>query len=106
MIATSIRFKGHRCFKDHFVGFDEIRPVNVMIGKNNSGKSQMLDFVEALCANEVSKKGWECEIDGAFDEGTLRVVFADNTSGGELGGEHWNDHGRLLVGANVHFTLD
>ncbi len=106
MIAKSIRFKGHRCFKDHFAGFDQIRPVNVMIGKNNSGKSQMLDFVEALCANSVAKKGWSCEITALLDEGSLQAAFPPNTSAGELGGNHWHDHGRLFVGETVRFALD
>jgi len=105
MIAQSIRFKGHRCFKDHFAGFDEIRPVNIMIGKNNSGKSQMLDFVDALCTGSVAKKGWSCEIAAVLDEATLKRVFPQGMSGGELGGYYWEDHGRHFVGEKIHFTL-
>ena len=51
MQADSILFRGHRCFKDTFAGFERILPVNVLIGRNNSGKSQMLDFVEAFAIN-------------------------------------------------------
>lgn len=106
MIAQSIRFMGHRCFKDHFAGFDEIRPVNIMIGKNNSGKSQMLDFVEALCAGDVAKKGWSCEITSILDEVSLKQIFPPNRSQGELGGNHWDDHGRFFLGQKVHYKLD
>jgi hypothetical protein len=106
MIAQSIRFKGHRCFRDHFVGFDEIRPINIMIGKNNSGKSQMLDLVETLCASNTAKRGWRCEVHAVFDEASLQRAFPANTSGGALGGNHWQQHGCLFVGKNVRFTLN
>src|SRR3954451_18283847 len=105
MIATSIRFKGHRCFKDHFVGFDEIRPINIMIGKNNSGKSQMLDFAEALCSKDIAKLGWSCEITAELDGESLATVFPRNLSQGDLGGNHWDDHGRHFVGKSVSFKL-
>lgn len=49
MNIDSIYFKGHSCFKKEWAGFDTIKPINVIIGLNNSGKSRLLDLVEALC---------------------------------------------------------
>ena len=49
MNIDSIYFKGYSCFKKDWAGFDTIKPVNVIIGRNNSGKSHLLDLVEALC---------------------------------------------------------
>ena len=46
MKADSIYFKGYSCFKKDWAGFDEIKPINVIIGRNNSGKSHLLDLVE------------------------------------------------------------
>ena len=53
MKAESIYFKGHSCFKNNWAGFDEIKPINVIIGRNNSGKSHLLDLVEALCDGKL-----------------------------------------------------
>ena len=44
MIVDSIYFKGHTCFKNEWSGFDTIKPINVIIGRNNSGKSHLLDL--------------------------------------------------------------
>jgi putative ATP-dependent endonuclease of the OLD family len=48
-----IRFKGYRCFED-WAGFDEIKPVNIVIGRNNSGKSTLMKLVEFV----AKKSGW------------------------------------------------
>ena len=56
MIVDSIHFKGHTCFKKEWSGFDRVRPINVIIGRNNSGKSHLLDLVDALCANRLDSR--------------------------------------------------
>ena len=48
MIVDSIYFKGHRCFRNEWSGFETVKPLNVVIGRNNSGKSNLLDLVEAV----------------------------------------------------------
>jgi putative ATP-dependent endonuclease of OLD family len=35
-----------KCFGDNPAGFDAIKPINIAIGRNNSGKSTLLDVVE------------------------------------------------------------
>ena len=37
MNIDSIKFRGHRCFKTEWTGFECIEPVNVIIGRNNTG---------------------------------------------------------------------
>lgn len=54
MIADSIFFSGHRCFKKDWAGFDSIKPINVIIGRNNSGKSHLLDLADALCSGKLN----------------------------------------------------
>jgi len=48
MNIDSVKFKGYRCFKNDWAGFEAIKPINVIIGRNNSGKSHLLDLVAAL----------------------------------------------------------
>ena len=88
MKADSIYFKGYSCFKKDWAGFDEIKPINVIIGRNNSGKSHLLDLVEALCDGKLFDRGWDYRCRGVLDENSLQRVFSENTSEGTLGGNH------------------
>jgi|GEM_PF-2267096 len=38
MIPSSVKFKGYRCFRDHWAGFYEFKAINVIVGRNNTGK--------------------------------------------------------------------
>lgn len=105
MIATSVKYRGHRCFKQNWTGFDTLRPINVLIGKNNTGKSHLIDFVEALCAETPYRKEWECLCEGVLEEAELKRVFLETTSGGDLPGNHWREHGQCFIGKRVSWTL-
>ena len=111
MIANSIYFMGHRCFNNEWSGFQAIKPINVIIGRNNSGKSHLLDLVESVCekfliGNELMKRGCRFKAYGVLEQQDLIEAFPPNVSGGLLGGNHWNDHGKLLVGAHVNWEID
>ena len=96
MIADSIYFKGHTCFKNEWSGFATIKPINVIIGRNNSGKSHLLDLVEALCSGNFPRSGWQYRCSGTLDAVSLQAEFSTNLGGGELDGiNHWRDHGKL-----------
>lgn len=106
MKADCVYYKGHLCFKTEWAGFDSIKPINVIIGRNNSGKSHLLDLVEALSEGQESGRGWQCRYRGILDEASLRSVFQENTEGGSLAGDHWNDHGRHFVDTEVIWETD
>ena len=102
MKADSVYFKGHLCFQKEWAGFDTIKPINVIIGRNNSGKSHLLDLVEALSQGELGSRGWQYRCRGVLDEESLRRRFDQSHSEGELRGNHWQDHGQHFV--NVEIT--
>jgi putative ATP-dependent endonuclease of OLD family len=106
MIAESVKFRGHGCFKNEWVGFDAIKPVNVIIGRNNTGKSHLLDFVSALCSNILCQTSRHLKCKGKFDEQSLKLHFREGVSGGHLGGYHWDNHGRLFVGTEVYWEAN
>ena len=64
--ADSIHFKGHLCFQEEWAGFDAIKPINVIIGRNNSGKSHLLDLVDALAQGNLGGRGWQYRCRGAL----------------------------------------
>ena len=101
MNIDSIHFKGYSCFKENWAGFDTIKPINVIIGRNNSGKSHLLDFVESLCSDKPFRREWQYRYSGKLDEKSLKEVFSEHTNGDDLNGNHWHDHGLHLVNAIV-----
>ncbi|MBW8034938.1 MAG: AAA family ATPase [Planctomycetes bacterium] len=42
----SFKTANFKCFGEQEQGFDEIKPINVIIGRNNSGKSTLLDLLQ------------------------------------------------------------
>ena len=47
MYDISIKIKNYKCFIEP-EGFDEIKRMNIIIGRNNSGKSSLLDVIERI----------------------------------------------------------
>ena len=107
MIVDSIYFKGHTCFKNEWSGFDTIKPINVLIGRNNAGKSHLLELVEALCSGQFDNRGWQYRCSGTLDSASLKAGFSPDIGGGELGGTNdWQYHGRHFVDAKVTWETD
>ena len=104
--ADSVYFKGHLCFQKEWAGFDTIKPINVIIGRNNSGKSHLLDLVEALSETQLSGRGWRTQCRGVLDEKSLRGGFDEMTSGGDLLNNHWHHHGKLFVDKPIAWEID
>src|SRR6266496_500690 len=82
MIADSVSFRGHRCFKKEWAGFESTKPINVIIGRNNTGKSHLLDLAAALCEGKLEGRGWRYLFRGVLDEGSLKPFFQEHTSEG------------------------
>jgi putative ATP-dependent endonuclease of the OLD family len=106
MIIDSLKFRGHGCFISEWAGFDRIKPVNLIIGRNNSGKSQLLDLVSMMCAGLEKNTNSEFLCSGVLDEITLGPKFLHIYSGGDLPENHWNEHGITLLGLPVEWQRD
>jgi AAA15 family ATPase/GTPase len=101
---VSVKVKNHKCFRDEFAGFDKIELINIIIGRNNSGKSALLDIL-GFATSKNQTNGEVIKYDDDISEGELKSVFREGTSDGELGGNHWRDHGRHLSGLRVSYEI-
>lgn len=82
----NIRFKGYKVFSDQqYVSVENLSPVNVIIGKNNSGKTSLLDILETIFASKANLKvGFDVEdiqFDLPFDSYMVNSVFSGGLSG-------------------------
>ena len=91
-IYQSVSFKGYKSFDDDtFALIENIGNVNVIIGKNNSGKSSIVDIFE--CINKSHKRSPiinVSQIDAYFKVDKLAIDgnFRGNVSGGGIPGNH------------------
>ncbi|HEX7652473.1 MAG TPA: hypothetical protein VF607_03135, partial [Verrucomicrobiae bacterium] len=96
MIADEIYFKGYSCFQE-WVGFKKIEFLNVIIGRNNSGKSHLIDLAEKLCEPSLRSINLTAKCTGKLSTEDLTSVFHHNNNGGDLLDNHWLFHGTHFV---------
>jgi AAA15 family ATPase/GTPase len=109
-LDISFKIKNYKCFRDEFVGFDKIKPVNIIIGRNNSGKSSMLDILPFLTDKKSLDDGLEdgivLQIEDEILEEELKSVFKPGSFGGSLrGNDLWDSHGCMLLGLRVSYEI-
>lgn len=103
MNYLSVEFAGHRCFSG-WAGFSTTPTATVIIGRNNTGKSQLLELVR-LCCDTTASAQVSYRFTGILEEQDLRPWFPENHSGGQLHGNHWRDHGATLVGKQCTWEI-
>lgn len=100
----NVYFKNYKCFKE-YVGFSKITTSNVIIGKNNIGKSSLVDLLRILIESDINDPV-RIKCDVSLDESILRNYFREDTRGGDIPGvNHWYEMGRLLVGFKIPIEL-
>ena len=117
MKPHNLKLKNYDCFGENWIGFEEFKPITIIIGRNNSGKSRLLDLIEVLSKTPLNKLGLDVKCSAKFTEKFLEECFSKTHSGGELspnmmnGGfhkaySHWNIHGQHLIGFPVSWEID
>ena len=108
---TVIKIKNYKSFGATEQGYTGIRPINLIIGRNNTGKSTLLDLVDyATEPKDLSGLGHrgqhpEVILVSELAEPELRRVFQETTSGGNIGGNHWI-FGRRWIGKPLTCRLE
>lgn len=112
LLNFSVKAKNLKCFGDNEQGFEQIKAINLIIGRNNSGKSTLIDLIEYVVKGGDAPEGhWhdrnkpEIIAEAPLSEAELRRVFPDGTSGGGIPGRnHWQ-FGSKFVGAKLTWNL-
>ncbi|MFD1161056.1 ATP-dependent nuclease [Hwangdonia seohaensis] len=112
IIDSKIIVKNYKCFdSDVGGGFNKIVPINLIIGKNNSGKSSLIDLIQFLIdGNEIfintgrDSKSAEVIVDYILNEKSVVRAFPANTGGGGIPGNHL-EYGRQFIGKKYTYKL-
>lgn len=74
-LVSSVKVSNYRCFDHEPEGLVGIQNFNLLIGRNNSGKSALIDVVEMACQNDLSNKdGGRTEPLSLLISGSLRAT--------------------------------
>ena len=89
----------YKCFSEEAQGFSSFGDVNLIIGRNNSGKSRLLDLVRYLCnpSSGTFNAPTYVEYLAELEENDLRSQFNEKRSGGDISGNHWHDAGVRFI---------
>jgi predicted ATP-dependent endonuclease of OLD family len=107
MYELSVKVKNYKCFKNE-AGFDTILRINLIIGKNNAGKSSLLDVVEAVTKirYEFDRSTWrdhqqpEIVFHSTISEDAITKTFPSNVSDGPINGSH-RRYGQQFTGKPI-----
>lgn len=102
-LPENIRITKYKCFNS-IIGFSTIKPVNVIIGRNNIGKTSVTEVFDYLVANSYPSTT-QIIFDIKLDEEMLRKAFSESTSGGDIDGNHWHHGGNILVGKTISIMI-
>lgn len=106
----SIKMKNYMCFGGIPQGFESIKPINIIIGRNNSGKSRLLDMLQFAAIQKnlknQNKDGKDSEIIMSLPliESELKMVFPESTSSSRGIGTLW-DFGKKHIGNKITISL-
>ena len=109
----TFKIRDWKCFlsSNDYQGFDEIKPINIIIGKNNSGKSKILDFLQEFIQKNEKKHNISLSHDMEFgkllEADEVRQVFRPGYHGGTEDAlvvnpyetrDHYEGIGKYLIG--------
>lgn len=100
MDVKKIDVLNYKCFSD--IHIDNIKPINIIIGKNNIGKSSVLDIVEGIYGSRTININTKIILTKEMDEDVISRVFQKSTSGGTIGGNHY-EFGKKYIGQDITF---
>ena len=112
MEFDKLTIKNYKCFDENGTTIETIKPINVIIGKNNSGKSSVIDIFKFLTTNDNTflksrRNGLstELEFEHILNASSIRQSFPENTRGGDIPGANHQVFGLSLVNSIVKYSI-
>ena len=103
--VEKLEFKGTGCFSGEWCGIDLNFPITVLIGRNNSGKLQLVDRLVAETEKSIQWNGLKRRYTAILTEPVLQRRFRPSTTGSGLHGDHWQRNGnRVEIPDDVFFS--
>lgn len=110
MHQLEIKIKNYKCFSEE-AGFDAIQRVNLIIGRNNSGKSSLLDLIDAVASKkyDFDRNTWrdnqrpQVIFQSIISEEIATRTFPNNTSGGQINYNH-GLYGQKYIGKAIKWS--
>lgn len=106
---TGIKFKGYKLFsEDNLMEIEDISNVNVIIGKNNAGKSSLLDVIAAAYDEKIFKK-LKLQIGSLIITTSLTKEMVDNMfNNGSIYTNNWNleNYWNSFKNKNINIILN
>lgn len=111
--GISINIRSLKCFSSEGSGLFHFSPISFIIGRNNSGKSAVIDALQALIGKSAPSFSDYGSVDGltriefssAINDSDLRRYFSASTSGGHIPGNHWRFAEQNLQGRSFIWSL-
>jgi putative ATP-dependent endonuclease of the OLD family len=111
---TKLGVRNYKSFGNEEQGFEGIEPINLIVGRNNSGKSALLDLIQFLCGNYSFPPSTHnragslgVTITAPLSEQAVARVFRKDASGGHIpgGGNHF-EFGKRYIGSPVTLRIN
>lgn len=102
---NKIIFEKYKCFENETI-IENIKPINIVIGKNNIGKSSLLDIIEIINNSTLfwSNRNTKISIEKNLTDEDIRKAFSPTTSGGLVGMNHYA-YGKRFINEKFRYEL-
>lgn len=100
MDFKEIIIEKYKCFND--VKISGMKDINVIIGKNNIGKSSILDVIEMIFGNRKIY-GSLIHLTKELDDSVIKSVFSSSVGGGGVPGVNHYEFGKKFINQDITF---
>ncbi|MBU1557394.1 ATP-binding protein [Patescibacteria group bacterium] len=106
-LKISLKAENYKCFSMPKQGFDQLFPINVLIGKNNSGKSALLDLVKHS-TNPINLESFKHKnkrpgvfLEQKITKEMVEASFRSDASGGGIPGNSHREYGGKFIEGTI-----
>jgi len=109
--TIKVKSQQFKAFGEEEQGFDSILPINLIVGKNNTGKSALIDTINhCITPKDFAVVGRDNKTPLFFvtypiEDSVINRVFPTHTGGGGISGNH-NEYGKKWAGKHITCRVD